>query len=140
MKKERQKKVTFLCLVINRTMRRSMIFLLILLWSVASIADIPRPQITKGKGDRCVEDTQFMRKNHMEVILHQRDETVHRGIRTKQHSLKGCVNCHVVKENSVPVTNKSPKHFCSSCHNYAAINIDCFECHASTPGPGVKEE
>jgi hypothetical protein len=24
-------------------------------------------------------------------------------------------------------------HFCQSCHNYAAVKIDCFECHSSKP-------
>ena len=23
--------------------------------------------------------------------------------------------------------------FCSTCHNFAAVNIDCFECHADKP-------
>ncbi|MGD2056814.1 MAG: sulfur reduction protein DsrJ, partial [Gammaproteobacteria bacterium] len=40
----------------------------------------------------CVEPTEEMRRNHMEYILHQRDETMHRGIRTKQYSLEECIN------------------------------------------------
>ena len=109
----------------------------LLLFSVSGFvtADVPLPDIPKGKGDKCVEDTDFMRKNHMELILHQRDETVHKGIRTKKHSFKECINCHAVKDaDNVPVSFKSPKHFCNSCHTYAAVKIDCFECHASRPG------
>jgi len=34
------------------------------------------------------------RRNHMELIRHQRDLTVHEGIRTTRHSLANCVNCH----------------------------------------------
>ncbi len=96
------------------------------------VPDIPIPQ---GKGDKCVEETPFMRTDHMELLLHQRDETVHNGIRTKKHSLKECINCHVVKgDDNVAVSYKNPKHFCNSCHTYAAVKIDCFECHASRPG------
>ena len=88
----------------------------------------PYPDVPKGKGDRCVEDTEFMRANHMELLLHQRDETMHRGIRTKEHSLKNCIECHVVTdENNQPVSIASPKHFCRVCHDYASVSIDCFQ-------------
>ncbi len=97
-------------------------------------ADVPKPKIPKGKGERCVEDTNVMRKNHMEFLLHQRDETVQRGIRTKKHSLKECLNCHAVHdEKNQPVGSDDKRHFCNSCHTYAAVSIDCFECHQSRP-------
>ncbi|MDA7947084.1 MAG: hypothetical protein MPJ78_06365 [Hyphomicrobiaceae bacterium] len=93
---------------------------------------VPSPQ--KGKGDACVADTDFMRRYHMTVLNHQRDDTVHNGIRTKQFSLKECIACHAVQgEDARPVSIESPKHFCRTCHDYAAVKIDCFECHASRP-------
>ena len=107
------------------------------LLSVSAYAAAPYPDVPKGKGDHCVEDTEFMRANHMELLLHQRDETVHRGIRTKKHSLKECISCHAVTDaNNQPVSVTDPKHFCRVCHDYAAVQIDCFECHASKPGKG----
>jgi len=115
---------------------KSALVVLVLIGTPAQ-AGVPVPDIPKpvGKGDQCVEETPFMRTNHMELILHQRDETVQRGIRTKKHSFKECINCHVVKdEHNIPVSFKSPKHFCNTCHTYAAVRIDCFECHASRPG------
>ena len=64
--------------------------------------------------------------DHMEMILHQRDETMHQGIRTLKHSLKNCVNCHAdPKTGSVLGQNG----FCASCHTYAAVTMDCFSCH-----------
>jgi predicted CXXCH cytochrome family protein len=100
-----------------------------------ALAGTPLPDIPKAvKGEQCVEDTQFMRKNHMELLMHQRDETMHKGIRTKKHSLKECFSCHVVKgADNKPVTAADPRHFCSQCHSYAAVQVDCFQCHASTP-------
>ena len=96
---------------------------------------IPFPAIAMGQGDACVEDTDFMRRNHMDLLNHQRDETVIKGVRTKQHSLKECIDCHVVKgPDAVPVTVSSPQHFCRSCHDYAAVSVDCFQCHESRPG------
>ena len=99
---------------------------------------VPRPFIPRGKGDNCVGDTQFMRRNHMTMLRHQRDETMREGIRGQQYSLKECVACHAVMgPDAMPVTVASPQHFCRSCHDYAAVNIDCFGCHASRPGPSV---
>lgn len=93
-------------------------------------------EIPKGKGDRCVEDTDFMRRNHMHLLDHQRDDTVHEGVRTKRHSLKGCIDCHAVNgSDGKPVTVKDPKHFCRGCHDYVAVKVDCFQCHASRPDP-----
>lgn len=82
-----------------------------------------------GKGGQCVEETQWMRKNHMQVLLHQRDETVHQGIRDGKYSLKNCIECHAsTKDNSVIGRADS---FCEGCHRYEAVKIDCFECHSS---------
>ena len=99
---------------------------------------VPLPVIARGQGDSCVADTQIMRRNHMTMLRHQRDETMREGIRGKQYSLKECVACHAVMgPDAMPVTVASPEHFCRSCHDYAAVNIDCFGCHASRPEPSV---
>jgi hypothetical protein len=102
--------------------------------SITAFAGAPLPDIPKGKGDKCVEDTEYMRKNHMELLFHQRDNTMHRGIRTKKHSLKECINCHAVyDDNGQPVSFRDSRHFCVQCHEYASVSIDCFDCHASKP-------
>ncbi len=89
---------------------------------------VPHP--TNGSTE-CVQPEDEMKKNHMKYILHQRDATMHEGIRTKTYSLKECINCHV-PENS-EVRYGDDKHFCSSCHNYAGVSIDCFQCHTDRP-------
>ena len=99
---------------------------------------VPLPVIARGEGENCVADTQFMRRNHMTMLRHQRDETMREGIRGNQYSLRDCVACHAVMgPDAMPVTVASPEHFCRSCHDYAAVNIDCFQCHASRPEPSV---
>jgi len=110
------------------------------LWGVAhadtdSNAGVPLPSIATARGENCVGDTDFMRRNHMDLLKHQRDETMLRGVRGEPFSLKECLDCHVVKgPDAVPVTASDPQHFCRSCHDYAAVSIDCFQCHASRPG------
>lgn len=90
--------------------------------------------IALGIDDQCVEPTDYMRRYHMDVLLHQRDETVLKGIRTKKHSLVGCINCHTKQDGhgqNIPINDEG--QFCESCHTYAAVKIDCFQCHRSTP-------
>ena len=90
-----------------------------------------QPLIEKAKGGQCVEDPAFMRRNHMKLLKHQRDDAVHGGIRSGKYSLKECVACHASQSNQS--VNAEAGNFCQSCHVYAAVKIDCFECHANKP-------
>ena len=96
----------------------------------AGSGGVPLPQVKIEKGDQCVEDTEVMRKRHMEFILHQRDETMHQGIRTSKHSLKNCINCHANPETNSVLGDEG---FCQACHSYAAVSMDCFSCHTDKP-------
>jgi len=106
---------------------------------LASVVVVPPvvaepPQPAKGRGDKCVMPTDWMRRNHMKGLIHHRREAVHEGIRTPTFDLNGCIDCHQVKgDDGKPVKISSPKHFCRTCHDYAGVRLDCFECHASRP-------
>jgi predicted CXXCH cytochrome family protein len=108
---------------------------LLLMAGAPALAGALLPDIPEAiKGKQCVEDTEFMRRNHMDLLKHQREDTVRRGFRTKKHSLKNCFTCHVVKgADGKPVTVSDPRHFCRECHDYAAVKPDCWQCHVSTP-------
>ncbi|WP_373508301.1 sulfur reduction protein DsrJ [Thiocapsa sp.] len=84
--------------------------------------------------ESCVEPTDIMRRKHMELIKHQRDETVHGGIRTSKHSLAGCVDCHIRYDaDHAPTPIHRKDEFCGACHAFTAVNLNCFDCHASVP-------
>lgn len=92
------------------------------------------PLIPRGKGDKCVAPNDQMRRNHMKFILHQRDETVLKGIRSEPFSLSECVDCHAQSDaDGQAIRIDHPGQFCQSCHAYAAVNIDCFTCHRAIP-------
>ena len=84
------------------------------------------PVVKITKGEDCVAPTGEMRRNHMEMLLHQRDRTMRQGLREKRFSLKNCVECHASRETGSVLGKEG---FCSSCHAYASVKIDCFECH-----------
>ena len=88
----------------------------------------PKPVVEPAAaGSQCVEPPAVMRRNHMAFLKHQRDDTVRGGIRGAKHSLKACIDCHASQKTASVA--KAETNFCVSCHTYAAVKIDCFECH-----------
>lgn len=76
---------------------------------------------------QCVESKEYMRENHMQLIMDWRDSVVREGNRTyvasdgKEYnmSLTGeCLGCH---------SNKA--EFCDQCHNYLKVKPYCWDCH-----------
>lgn len=99
------------------------------LWIAPARAGDGQPQLERARSGPCVADPRLMRRTHADLLQHDRDATVHRGIRDRRESLAGCVDCHASKADGRVVG--SDRHFCQGCHAYAAVKIDCFECHAS---------
>jgi len=98
----------------------------------------PRPVIEPAAaGTQCVEPPEVMRRNHMKFLKHQRDDTVHGGIRGAKYSLKACIDCHASPKTAS--VGAEPTNFCVSCHTYAAVKIDCFECH-TTKSPKLAQQ
>jgi len=91
---------------------------------------VPKPVIEIARPGKCVEDTATMRREHPDLLKHQRDLTMHEGIRTKKYSLKECISCHASKQTGSVL---GAKGFCQSCHDYASVKIDCFNCHEAKP-------
>ena len=82
--------------------------------------------------EQCVESAEYMRANHMDLLLDWREEVVRDGLRTytatdgKEYvkSLTDtCLDCH------------SPKvEFCDQCHNYVGATPNCWNCHVDPEG------
>lgn len=95
---------------------------------------VPKAKAKASATTECVAPVDDMRKNHMEKMLHKRDETLREGVRTKDFSLVECIDCHVTpNEKGEYARFGEDGHFCSSCHNYAAVTVDCFDCHSDLP-------
>jgi hypothetical protein len=84
--------------------------------------------------DTCVMETGYMRTSHMILLRDWREAVVRSGDRgfvrsdgrPFQRSLAGtCLDCH---------SNK--KSFCDRCHEYAAVQPDCWNCHVAPPEEG----
>jgi hypothetical protein len=97
---------------------------------------VPKPNIVIEKDGKCVAAPEVMRREHMNMLKHQRDVTVHEGIRAPKFSLKGCIDCHANSANGAVAGQRD--NFCQSCHAYAAVKLDCFECHSATPATSAR--
>jgi len=118
--------------------------LMLVLGASLSACDSKPPELMKAvkqfKSDEIRDGhVKNMRKNHMDLLLHKRDETMIKGIRTEKHSLKACINCHIPeRHNGKVLRHTDPEHFCSTCHSYVAAQLDCFQCHADHPDDSNK--
>lgn len=101
---------------------------------------VPMPHLQRGKGEKCLAPNAEMRRYHMVRLKHQRDETMHQGIRGQEYSLKACVECHSVPDPKDPKGEPTLAHFCKECHVYAAVSIDCFHCHTSKPAEKTEKQ
>ncbi|MCB1333384.1 MAG: hypothetical protein KDK26_06985 [Roseivivax sp.] len=92
------------------------------------------PAVPKASGEPHPEGNAYMRRWHMSMMKHDRDLTMYDGERGVNASIGECFECHAVKDEAgQPVTVADERHFCRSCHDYAAVKVDCFDCHRSTP-------
>ena len=98
-----------------------------------------KPVIEIANPGKCVAPVDEMRRNHMEMLKHQRDRTMRQGIRGEPASLNACIECHASKKTGSVLG--SNENFCQSCHSYVAVKLDCWDCHQPKAGfkaAGVK--
>lgn len=94
---------------------------------VAGAKPAPPDLVLPTEYDKCVEATEYMRVNHMELLNQWRDDVVRRDDRNyvahdgtvyDKSLSRTCMNCHDNKEQ-----------FCDRCHTYAAVTPYCWSCH-----------
>jgi hypothetical protein len=97
---------------------------------------VPLPTIAVDASTQCIEPPERMRRLHPELLRHQRDRTVRDGVRGARVSLNACIECHAGKGTGVAAGSVvgNAQAFCESCHRYAAVRLDCFECHQPRAG------
>ncbi len=104
------------------------------LWyAVAAGGDVAMPELVYPDGEsQCIEDTEFMRANHMDILNEWRHalvrdgETNYTASSGEQYtiSLTGtCMDCHDNRET-----------FCTRCHDYSNVMPKCWDCHVEPRG------
>jgi hypothetical protein len=95
--------------------------------AVAGEGRTPKPVVTIESPGKCVAPVEEMRRNHMDMLKHTRDKTLRDGVRGMKTSLNGCIECHASKKTGSVLG--SNENFCQSCHAFAAVKLDCWDCH-----------
>ncbi len=100
--------------------------------------DNPFPQLEMPKdAKKCVEQTAFMRANHMRLLDvwrvsvvrdHMLIYTAASGQAFEMNLHKTCLGCHT-----------STAKFCDRCHAYNDVTPPCWDCHVAT-GEAGKED
>lgn len=119
-------------------LRRALMLGLALLVSGSAVAEgrVTKPTVTADPSrGACVAPPEEMRRNHMAMLQHQRDRTLRLGERGAKVSLNACINCHAGKTSGSVIGSRA--EFCESCHAYAAVKLDCFECHQAKAGQAI---
>lgn len=95
-------------------------------------------------GGECIESAEYMKANHMQMLLDWRDEAVREGKQVYVNSQgkefeislqNTCMECHSDNDaftaNAIPTATDvtTPNNFCFSCHDYASVEPDCWSCH-----------
>ena len=97
---------------------------------------LPKPELPPGGEKQCVAPAAEMRDKHMQLLNEWRDDVLRNADRVSvtvdgKEYRKGlqmaCMQCHSNKEK-----------FCDSCHEYAAVQPTCWDCHL-TPAEAKKE-
>ncbi len=86
------------------------------------------PELQKPAGEKqCIESTAFMRSQHMQLLDQWRNAVVRSDQRVYVASdgkrwdislTKTCLRCHADTDK-----------FCNRCHQYAGVEIVCWDCH-----------
>ena len=127
--------------LMTRFLRPLLVLIGFMLLSNSTLAETPFPTIHEPSDEslKCIQPEDEMRRNHMNYILHERDETMHEGVRNEPGSLSACIDCHVEKNEKGEIAGiDTSEHFCNGCHEYVSVQIDCFQCHADRPQKFIK--
>jgi hypothetical protein len=125
-------------------MRRLLLAIATLLFSCGTSfagEGVPKPVIKIENPGECIAPAAEMRRNHMEMLKHQRERTLRLGERGAKVSLNGCIDCHASKTNGSVLGSR--ENFCETCHAYAAVKLDCWDCHqprANYKATGMKPQ
>jgi len=88
------------------------------------------------QGDACIYPIEYMRESHMTVLMEWRDQVVRNNQRMvtingkswEMSLTRTCMECHDSKEQ-----------FCDRCHQYAAVNAYCWDCHVAPEQASLAE-
>ena len=101
-------------------------------------SDYEPPALAKAKQEPCIEDTEWMRANHMSLLDDWRHAVSRDGLRMYTSFTTGkeyvaslqrtCMECHGTYDQ-----------FCKKCHDDNSVSVYCWDCHVTPESAGLAE-
>ncbi len=85
------------------------------------------PVIRELAVKKCVEPKDYMRANHMQLLIDWRDAALREGKRIYINS-RG-EEIFISLQNTCLKCHSNRKQFCDECHSYANVDPYCWDCH-----------
>jgi hypothetical protein len=85
-------------------------------------------QSTPRREKECVAPLAYMRTSHMTLLTTWRDEVV-RSDRRDFEAFNGKKYSRNLTSTCLEQCHGPKADFCDRCHNYAAVQVTCWECH-----------
>lgn len=85
------------------------------------------PVIQQMAQKQCIEDTDYMRNNHMKLLNDWRMQAVRNG--QKVYTAQDGKRYHISIQQTCLDCHSNKAEFCDRCHTYAEVEPDCWDCH-----------
>lgn len=83
----------------------------------------PEELAKRDGATKCVDETDYMRVNHMQLLKEERVNYVRQAQKDPKHSIRGCFTCH------------DYDYFCKECHSQQGVQPTCMNqtggCHST---------
>ena len=102
---------------------------------VSGDADVEAyPEIATEAGTQCVEDTDYMRAQHMDLLNDWRDEVVRGADREYISKEYGSTYDKSLTDTCLEQCHTNKADFCDECHSYVRVKPGCWDCHNIVEG------
>ena len=85
------------------------------------------PAIMAMKEKKCVESREFMKANHMLLLVDWREEVVRTG--NREYTATDGKKYNASLSNTCMECHSNYSQFCNSCHGYVGVVPNCWGCH-----------
>jgi hypothetical protein len=101
------------------------------LWlNVASGQTVVKPELKLPAGEKqCVEPAEFMRAQHMQMLMSWRDEVVREDKHIYASKAYGKSYDISLSGTCLAQCHQDKAEFCDRCHNYSGVSPNCWSCH-----------
>lgn len=101
------------------------------LWyNAASGQAAGKPQLAMPAGEtQCIESADYMRSEHMQMLVTWREQVVREGRRSYSSIAYGKSYDINLTGTCLEQCHQDKVEFCDRCHDYSAVTPDCWHCH-----------